>query len=187
MTVLDAYANHQYRPVTTVETGENDPLSVRVYADIASAENNYKHLVGAPKRGQPCFPYDESDDASTAEHVVKMLGPIYIPDGYSEMRIDACTRRSAGAASVTWTLYLTSQTYADNRTPFSSASFIGVTSSTFFTTSSNGWKWATPTAGAKIFNDTSLAGLYYVTVTAENGDASTRAEMSYFGIRAELR
>ena len=186
MPVLDAYANHQYRPVTTVETGENDPLSVRVYADMASAINNYKLLVGAPRRGQPCFPYDESADNTTDEHVVKLMGPFQISDGYSEIRIDACTRRSAGTDDVTWTMYVSSAPYGGNQTPFSSVSMIGTFSTTFFTTDSDGWKWATPTAGAKIFNETPNR-LYYITLTAENGDASTRSELSYFGIRAELR
>ena len=118
--------------------------------------------------------------------MVKVLGPFQVQDGYSEIRIDACTRRSAGTDQVTWTMYVSSVPYKGNQIPFSSASFIGTTSTTFFTTSSNGWKWATPASGAKIFGDTS-SHLYYITLTAENGDASTRSEMSYFGIRAELR
>ena len=150
MSVLDAYANHQYRPVTTVETGENDPLSVRVYADMASAINNYKLLVGAPRRGQPCFPYDESRDNTIAAHVVKTLGPFQVQDGYSEIRVDACTRRSAGSANVIWGMYISSVPYSGNQIPFLVGSFIGTTSSAFFTTSSNEWKWATPATGAKI-------------------------------------
>ena len=186
MSVLDAYANHQYRPVTTAETGADDPLSVRVYADMASAENNYKLLVGAPRRGQPCFPYDESTDSTTAEHVVKVLGPFMVPDGFSEIRIDACTKRSVPLmGDVVWTMYVSSAPYGGNREVFLSTAFSGTFSSTFFTTDSDGWKWATP-AGAKIFDENNTS-LYYITLTATNGDLSTRAQLQYFGIRAELR
>ena len=185
-TTLDAYANHQYRPVSTAETGQDDPLSVRVYADMAAAENNYKLLVGAPRRGQPCFPYWGTKDASTAIHVVANLGPIYIPDGYSVLRFDVCTRRSAGAASVAWTVYASSVPYTGDRTPFSATAFVGDFDSASIVTSSNGWKWATDDSGIIIY-PVDGTNFTYVTVVAANGDESSQSEMSFFGFRAEMR
>ena len=110
MAILDAYANHQYRPVTTVETGADDPLSVRVYSDMAASINNYKLLVGAPRRGQPCFPYWETQDSTTVQHVVAVLGPMYIPDGFSSVTFDTCTRKSGDTISdVAWRVYISSR------------------------------------------------------------------------------
>ncbi len=182
---LDAYANTQYRPVTTVETGQNDPLSVRCYADMASALNNYKMLVGAPRRGQVCFPHWESEDATTSEHVIAVWGPMYVPDGYSVLRVDACTRRSAGTASVTWTVYAGSVPYSGERKPFNQLALTGPSDSKTITTSSNGWKWGTIT---NLFLSQEAVGQFsYITVVAENGDASTRGEICSFSVRAELR
>ncbi len=182
---LDAYANTQYRPVTTVETGQNDPLSVRCYADMASALNNYKMLVGAPRRGQICFPYWESADNTTAAHVVAVWGPLYVPDGYSVLSFDACTRRSAGTAGVAWTVYASEVPFYGDRAAFTATAFVGNFDSETITTSSNGWKWA-HNDGIVLYSG--LAGqMVYVTVVAANGDASSRSEMSYLGVRAELR
>jgi len=188
-TTLDAYANHQYRPVTTVETGVDAPLSVRAYADMASAENNYKLLVGAPRRGQPCFPYWETDDNTTAAHVVAVLGPIYIPDGYSVLRFDACTRRSPaapGSAQVAWTVYASSVPYTGDRAPFSASAFVGDFDSSSIITDSDGWKWVTDDSGISIYPD-DVTQFIYVTVIAANGDSASRSQMSFFGFRAELR
>jgi hypothetical protein len=184
--ILDAYANTQYRPVTTVETGDGDPLSVRTYADMASALNNYKLLVGAPRRGQPCFPYWESNDNSTAAHVVAALGPFYVPDGYSVLRFDVNTRRSAGTASVAWTVYGSSVPYFGDQSPFTGTSFVGDFDSATIVTASDDWKWATDDSGIVIYAD-AASQLLYITVVAANGDTSSRSEMSFFGCRAELR
>ena len=183
--ILDAYANTQYRPVTTTETGQDDPLSVRCYADIASAINNYKLLVGAPRRGQICFPYWESEDATTDEHVVAVWGPLYVPDGYSVLRFDINHRRSTGPANVSWTVYAGWVPYTGERKPFSSTVFTGPFDSKTITTSDGGWKWSTITN--LVLDQSAVSQLVYFTVVAQNGDAFTRGEVSYFSVRAELR
>tara|TARA_R100001530_G_scaffold52462_1_gene38772 strand:- start:874 stop:1440 length:567 start_codon:yes stop_codon:yes gene_type:complete len=184
---LDAYANTQYRPVSTVETGEDQPLSVRAYADYASAINNYKMLVGAPRRGQICFPHWESEDNTTAQHVVQVFGPLYVPDGYSVIRYDACTRRSAGTADVIWTVYASQTPYFGNRTPFSAATFLGNFDTQGFTTNNDSWKWNDATSSDMVIYSDQGSQFIYITLLATNGDASSRSEMSYFGFRAELR
>jgi len=184
MGTLDAYANTQYRPVSTVETGTDHPLSVRCYADMASAINNYKLLVSAPRRGQICFPYWETEDATTTPHVVAVLGPMYIPDGYSHIRYDICTRLSPSAQvdNVTWDLTISSTVYNGDRKPFSMLPFTSYTSATA-TTDSADWKWA---MGNMVLPLSLPDELLFVTVAAANGDNSTRSEMSYFGYRAVL-
>jgi len=185
--ILDAYANTQYRPVSTVETGEDHPLSVRAYADYASAINNYKLLVGAPRRAQICFPHWESEDSETADHVVQVFGPLFVPDGYSVIRYDACTRRSAGGLNITWSVYVTQVPYLGPRKAFDSTVFVGRWDSSTFTTSSNSWKWNNATTSdIDIFADIGQQ-FVYVTLVATNSDAFSRSKMSYFGVRAELR
>jgi len=184
---LDAYANTQYRPVTTVETGQNDPLSVRCYADMASALNNYKLLVGAPRRGQICFPHWETEDNTIDAHVVAVWGPLYVPDGYSVLTFDACTRLSGAAtASVAWTVYASAVPYYGDRRPFNGVTpFLGDYDLDTITTSSTGWKWSRN--DSIILPPNSAMKFIYVTLVAVNGDVSTRSEMSYFSVRAELR
>jgi hypothetical protein len=183
---LDAYANTQYRPVTTVETGQNDPLSVRCYADMASALNNYKLLVGAPRRGQICFPHWETEDNTTDAHAVALWGPLYIPDGYSVIAVDACTRRSAGTSTVAWYIYASAVPYYGERSPFNAVTpFVGDYDVGAITTNSDGWKWNRNEE--IVIYPGSSSQLIYVTLVAVNGDASTRSEMSYFSVRAELR
>jgi len=184
---LDAYANTQYRPVSTTETGTDQPLSVRSYADYASAINNYKLLVGAPRRGQVCFPRWETQDKTTDAHVVQVFAPLYVPDGYSKIRFNACTRRSAGTASVVWTVYASQVLYRGDQIPFAAATFVGDFDSKTLTTSSDGWKWNDVTVSGVSLPRGITPQLVYVTLTAANGDETSRAEMSYFDIRAELR
>ena len=186
MAILDAYANHQYRPVSTVETGVDAPLSVRCYSDMASAINNYKLLVGAPRRGQPCFPYWETQDASTAAHVVAVLGPMYVPDGFNSITFDVCTRKSGDkVSSVAWTVYASSQhpynggvdAFSTLAFPWSSFNSAGVV------TSSVEWKWASNDIDMVYTKENTINQVFF-TVIAANGTSGSRAEMQYFGVRA---
>jgi hypothetical protein len=102
----------QVRTISTLETGENDPLSVRV-KELAWSINNFKAHVGAPTVIPAiCFPGTtfQSDDNETDERIMAWLTPSFVPFGYTKLYWQLGTYVDA-AGTCTWRWYSVSAPY----------------------------------------------------------------------------
>jgi hypothetical protein len=73
----------QYRTVHTAQTSADDGLNVAAIRFMSWGMNNAKMMV-APRIWDVCIPYMETIDASTAENVLKVYGPVFVPHGFDK-------------------------------------------------------------------------------------------------------
>lgn len=106
--MMAVYTTRQYRPISVHETAANDPLSVRAVNDLADGVNNY--LVYCSRVGINVLcanddgPYWASWNSTSAQNVVKVFAPIWVPDGYQKYHWTVSSKLT-GAGSCVWRLY----------------------------------------------------------------------------------
>lgn len=109
----------QYRPLTTLETGKDDTMSVRAMRDMAESLNNAKNYAMNHKvRRHIAIPHLETPLVSgteTTEQIILMFAPVYVPDGFSLLRWQIGYYRSTGAGEVTFKVYCHARQYRGPR------------------------------------------------------------------------
>lgn len=189
---MAAHATTQYRPVSTAETSGDDALSVRVYNDLADAENNAKFYSHCHKlRSQIFFPPWKTLLGSTDEHVMLLGAPVEIPDGYNYLLWTLGHQRIAGSDSITWKLYCTSKMYAPDSsysTPFT------VFNSAYL--SSDAWTNSIATTSdshtvehsyLKLINTTGGTTNLFLILTAESGGSGTQGIITTLDVKPVLK
>jgi len=173
-----ANLTRQYQPVSNLETGTNDALTARFPRDMADNINNYCRYVGAHKViAQLCVPEWLSHDSTDAERVIWVSAPRRIPDGLTHLAVIARHYRTAGADDVVWKLYCSQFPYVGPATAMDTTKFIGTQGSISFTSESGDLtRYATPVNGM-LQIQRGWGNLTYFTLTAANGDSSTRGAL----------
>jgi hypothetical protein len=168
----------QYRPASNLETATNDALTPRFPRDMADGLNNYCRYVGAHKViAQLCVPEWLSHDSTEAERVIWVSAPRRIPDGLTHLTVIARHYRREGAESVTWRLYCSQSPYVGSASAMDTTRFLGdVSSISFASTSGDLARFATPN-NARLRIRRGWSNWSYFTLTATNGDSSTRGAL----------
>ena len=175
---MSANLTRQYRPISNSETGTNDGLSVRFASDMADNLNNYAMYLGSHKViGQLCVPEWQSHDSTAAERVVWMSAPRRVPDGFTHLMMVAHHYRTEGTEDVTWTLYCSGLPYI-GAVGFATSGLIGEYYSATITTSSGDLARTATGASDSLRVARGPGGWSYLTLTATNGDASTRGALT---------
>jgi hypothetical protein len=108
----------QYRPVSTIETGQGNPLTVRYVRDLADAANNAKAKVFNHKLISAVWPVDaplhsrvggsnppiDYSSLYVLEQIIVPFAPRYISPGYTKLCVQSIHARLAGTGTTTWRL-----------------------------------------------------------------------------------
>lgn len=168
----------QYRPHTLGETATEDALSVGFVRDMANNLNNAcRHALAHKRWSEVGVPLNKfiTPDAVTAETVIAVFAPRFVPACFNTLTFLMGTQRTAGTAEIVWTVYVHEKLYTGSST-FATSSLSSVYYSDTVTTSAD-----TNVIGigsVTLTRDTE--SLVWVVVTGANGDAGTRARMTSF-------
>lgn len=111
----------QYRPISILETGAQNPLTVRYYRDMISNIINFKGHVCNHKVIQENWSEGNEMESWTSalgigdtpdwdEELIRMVyAPRYVPDGYTRFIVHSMHLRTIGTGSTTWRLYFLKQ------------------------------------------------------------------------------
>lgn len=102
----------QYRTLTTLETAADDGYGVRFVRDAAANINNYVYYSG-PRTllAIPCIPPWSSHDSTATERVIAQFCPMRVPQPYDRIAVSVGMKRTSGAGTITWKMYLDKQRY----------------------------------------------------------------------------
>lgn len=165
----------QYRPPSTMETGTNDPLTSRFPRDMADNINNYFRYAGAHKvLAQLCVPEWLSHDSTTNERVIWQSAARRVPDGPTTLSVIVRHYRRAGVDETVWKLYCQQFPYVNSADAFDTTKLLGSYSSTTWTSDTGDLARTVPTA---LTIHRGWGEMSYFTLTATNGDASTRSAL----------
>ena len=172
----------QYRTVTTAETTALDSMSVRVVRHMELAINS-TIVALSPKLVSDASPSTTSADSSASERVQRVYGPFVVAPHLDTITATLGHYRSVGADSVVWKLYCCGQLYNDVATLVSAS--LGSLSdvATIATTSSDTHAVTASVRGLDVIRGAD--GMTWFTLTATNGDTSTRARMTTLDITAQ--
>lgn len=109
---MTEYNDKQYRPLSILETGYQNALTVRFYRDMNSNLLNFKskcsnHKLVQENWSEGC---DMESSALTGgnletEELIKMpYAPRYLPNGYTRLLVQSIHVRTAGTGETTWRL-----------------------------------------------------------------------------------
>jgi len=175
---MAANTTDQYRPISSLETATDDALTSRFPRDMADNLNNYCRYVAAHKViAQICAPEWVSHGSTTYEHVVWIGAPRQIPDGFTHLFAVAHHYRREGADDVTWRLYCSQYPYTGPGDDMDVSRFVGTYASISFASDAATLTRSVTPFAAMLAIHRGLGGLSYFTLTAENGDGSTRAAL----------
>jgi hypothetical protein len=179
---MASHSERQYRPVSTNETSTDDALSVRIYNDMADGINNaHYHACCHKLRSSVCFPHWSSWDNYTAQHVIAVFSPIYVPDGYSDFLFTIGHYRSAGSGSIIWRLKSSMKPYTGTIEEFDGSYLSTDAWSTTVTTTEDSHE----IEHGFLNQPTTLAGgedVFFV-LTAQNSNGTTRGAITTLDIK----
>lgn len=179
---MTAYTDRQHFPVGTTETSSNDALSVRIYSDMADSCNQSKFRCNGKIRAQICWPHWVSRDNSIVEHVIAVMGPIWVPDGYSIVKWVIGHYRYSGAGTTEWALYVTTKLYAGDASTFNPLILPTETEHGTIDTLRDDHAII---GGAIDITIQSVTGYVYLILTAKNSNTATRSAITTFDARVE--
>jgi hypothetical protein len=170
-------STRQYRPVSTDETSQDDPLSVRALHEIADGINNYaEHVAKFPLVSQPCIPHWRSHDSTTDERVIAIFAGRVIPPSFNRLQFAVGHSLESGASGTCqWRMYISSYPYLCGDVVFDSTK-LGANDSMLITTDSEAHGFSFTEGPADIVRDKD--NMVYGLLTAKNSDAGTRAALT---------
>ena len=176
-----------YRTITTAETAADASLSVRYVRDIEESINA-TIVAMSPKLVSDASPSASAISAEgvTTECVVRVYGPFVVAQCYDALSVTIGHVRRTGADSTVWRLYCGPQIYAGPAVLAASGLGASYDSATIATTSSD--THAISVSKRVITIRRGIGdGLVWLTLTAQNGDADTRAAYTTVDVSAQRR